>query len=54
MRNNNQVNTLNPITSKRSSRSKETKRAKQKQAEANSRRKVAKSWAYLAAGNKYR
>ena len=54
MRNNNQVNTLNPITSKRSSRSKETKRAKQKQAEANSRRKVAKSWAFLGAGNKYR
>lgn len=54
MRNNKQVKALNPITSKRSSRSKETKRAKQKEAEANARRKVAKSWAFLGAGNKYR
>lgn len=63
MRDNKQNKTLSPTTSKRPSRSKEAKRAKyrqrqkraeaKKQAEANARRKVAKSWAFLEAGNKY-
>lgn len=67
MSNNKQTEVLTPITSKQSSLSKEAKRAKRrrrqmlrqkraetkKRAEANARRKLAKSWAFIGAGNKY-
>lgn len=63
MSDNKQVKALTTITSKQSSLGKEAKHAKRKRRqmraetmkrlEANARRKVAKSWALIGAGNKY-